>query len=404
LECGLKSKLSFILFLIFSLCFTGCSVSSSNKKRSRGSLKEAAEKASDKHEGDRTVQTTYEKSAADDDGSSFIFNLLKALFSEEESPKSTEQNKPTKSNNINYTDQNIKKHSVENALERINKIEQKNKIDEKFNSFNNVDSTRHYSLLRKKESSFPTFNNYSTPNLPPFRLESNKPFKVEESDYKDIEIKIAKTDIADTNQVVVNKDEDIFDYVPKTREYLFWRINFVSGILHSSDFYGNYQLGLGLTGFMSENWTFGIDFDHGYSNVQETSELSHSLKNGISLTDLSFSFNKHLSGSHTFMSPYYGFGAGFSLMTWRYKNALIAIEENGETDTIHSDGLFGLDLFISGGTKTFQRFPFNLSLETNAGIKLWFAQTYQDFENDLFDPTPYLNFIIRMEFQSKWWN
>jgi hypothetical protein len=218
-----------------------------------------------------------------------------------------------------------------------------------------------------------------------------------------------KEDAEETKQIVkpVKYSKKTANVIPDSlrksygaRDYMYWRINATSGSLHSNDFYGYHQLGLGLTGFISKDIKFSMDINYGYSNVQETSELSQSLKDGISIFNLNFMFHRHFTKHYTFMSPYIGGGIGLTSMKWKYQNPLI-IQDIDDVIEIDSDKLWGADLFISTGITVFQTSPFNLSFEAVSGVKVWGDQTVEDFTNDLFDPMPYINLMIHLEFKTK---
>jgi hypothetical protein len=183
------------------------------------------------------------------------------------------------------------------------------------------------------------------------------------------------------------------------RDYVFFNINAKSGSLHSDSFYGYNQLGLGLFGFISDKRSIQIDFNIGHSNIQETSELSKSLKTGVDFIDIYLSTKRFYSKDHTFLSPFFCVGFGWSWMFWKYKNPIEVIE-NSNPELIKSDFLSGLDVFAGFGAKLFQAYPFNLSFQLTPGVKIWNDETHKDFENDYFDPITYLIISLQLEFKT----
>lgn len=172
-----------------------------------------------------------------------------------------------------------------------------------------------------------------------------------------------------------------------------------TGLLSSSDFYGLTSGGLNLVlpieGFLSELYLSGS-----YSPIQETSKLSRSLDEGVSLLEIGVQVRFPTTPEFTFIGHYFFFGFGGSMMLWSYKNPFLAptYDANGNRtgdETIFSDGLNGINLFVGTGIDLTQTLPFHFIAEITPGIILWNNSTHEGFDNNIFSPFVYFQFRLK---------
>jgi len=232
-------------------------------------------------------------------------------------------------------------------------------------------------------------NNFQKDIQPIFDTEVN--LDVDSYVHKRDSLKVAKI-----KNDEISQEEDIKEDM---RDYTFFKLNVNSGPLHTKEFYGYQQFGIGFSEFITDNQSLQLDFSVGHSNIQETAELSKSLTNGVTFFDLDFTFKRLSSNNLTFAAPFCSAGFGFSVMLWKYKNPIELIENN-DSELITGDSVGGYNIFVGAGLKIFQPNPFNLSVQVNPGVKIWSNKTTRGFENDYFDLMPYLKLTLELEFKT----
>ncbi len=179
-----------------------------------------------------------------------------------------------------------------------------------------------------------------------------------------------------------------------------------SGFLSSNEFYGMSTFGISLLtpvedGIMAE---FGAEI--AIAPLQRTSTLSHSIDDGVLLLEASVQFRLPMSPEHTFIGQYLFAGAGANVMLWTYKNPIQApvYSPMGTLtgyETITSDQLGGVDLFTGIGLDLTQTLPFHLTAEFRPGVVLWTGTTTEGFDNDLFANFAYVQFRIKVTFDTE---
>jgi hypothetical protein len=288
----MNNLIKLLLVVLFVLLVTGCATTSGG--RSRGSLSNAMDKASDENEGDRTVQTTYNDD--DDDSSSWLFDLL-------------------------------------------------------FGSNGEVDD---------EEDAVPPQPASRTYNHNAAEASTAKPAEPAE---------------------------------------FFLQMSMGSGPMYNQDLYGHMHFNIGFGSVYSANREVVFTGQFSHSNVQQTSQLSHSLSGGLDFFGFDFTLRNYTTKEYTFIGHYLMYGGGVSWIHWNYKNPIYAT--NGlTTEKITSDYLGGINAFVGTGFQLFQTAPVRCNLEVVPGIYFWGLQTAEDFDNDIFDPMPYLNLRLSFNFGS----
>ncbi len=178
-----------------------------------------------------------------------------------------------------------------------------------------------------------------------------------------------------------------------------------TGLLGGEDFYGFNHLNLSFGGDISEEGRAEFSLGLGWAPVQKTSYLNQSIKDGILIANLSLQYKGFLTPPYTFMGSYFLIGGGYSHLFWKYENSIQADEYDDYgniigTDTISNDSLGGLDLFCGLGFNIVQTKNFQLGGELVPGIIVWYWETVQGFDNDVFDPFGYVKFRLVLNFNT----
>lgn len=138
--------------------------------------------------------------------------------------------------------------------------------------------------------------------------------------------------------------------------------------------------------------------------TDEKSKLFGSIDD-IADIQLGFHGRRYSTPDFTFMGLYLKYGIDLNFMVWSYNNPVYSDvkDERGriiETDTIHTDGVFGLSGDVGAGWSLLQTKHLKLSFELLAGGTLFWFQTFQAFKNDLFMPDGYLKAGVELLFSS----
>lgn len=189
---------------------------------------------------------------------------------------------------------------------------------------------------------------------------------------------------------------DEFEATPPSR-HLWVGLNVAGGAVSSTDLYGLQSGSLSIGGYIDR--TKWLDFRLAYSHapIQQTSELSQSLKGGVDILSLGADLKQFFTHPYTFIGAYFFGGASLQVMLWNYRNPIQVPTYRGY-ETISSDGQTGFDVHVGAGLVVGQSEPVHLTIELIPGLHVWAFRTFQGFENDIFGPLPYL--IMRISLNS----
>jgi hypothetical protein len=173
---------------------------------------------------------------------------------------------------------------------------------------------------------------------------------------------------------------------------------FSTGLTKNNDFYGFQDFSLGLSGeiFRRNYWSLFLEAE--YSPVQETSQLNASIENGVTILKVGFQWDIHTTGDYSFLGNYFLWGFDIDFMSWKYKNPIIAWDDYGNEETISEDWLQGLEIFTGIGFTIMNPYKIQLGAEVVPGIILWGWNTYEGFENDVFDPFLFIKLRLVLNF------
>ncbi|HUU44271.1 MAG TPA: hypothetical protein VM118_00950 [Acidobacteriota bacterium] len=164
---------------------------------------------------------------------------------------------------------------------------------------------------------------------------------------------------------------------------------FGAGPLRGDDFYGFRHGMFTVGGFISERVKLEARAAGVNVPIQKTSYLSKSLEDGVALLQLGAAVKFFTTPQHTFMGQYFVAGLNWTYMGWDYKNPISVGDE-----TIETDWLKGLDLYVGLGWNLIQADPFRLGLEATPGLIFWTGTTSEGFDNDVFDTFYYVRFGV----------
>lgn len=178
-----------------------------------------------------------------------------------------------------------------------------------------------------------------------------------------------------------------------------------SGTVKSDDFFGLFQFGLNYDYYFDNQNAMSIGMEFSHSNIQNTSKLNYSIRDGILLIDFLGEYKHFTTPKYTFIGHYFIMGAGISILSWDYKHTIQVPEEDEYTGkitykSVTSDNIAGFDLHIGMGLNIIQFDHLRLGSELIAGTKGWFGKTTEGFNNDTFDPITYakINFKLYIGF------
>ena len=142
-----------------------------------------------------------------------------------------------------------------------------------------------------------------------------------------------------------------------------------------------------------------------WAPVQATSELSQSIRGGVTMWILGVQGNLFATCDHTFMGLYGFAGGGLNYMHWSYQNDLIVhtYDDDGNItgmEIIDGDGLAGLETYLGLGWNVAQFKSLEIGASISPGAIWWIGETSEGFTNDVFDPFIYLKAGLHIKF--KW--
>ena len=133
-----------------------------------------------------------------------------------------------------------------------------------------------------------------------------------------------------------------------------------------------------------------FDIGMGPVNLLSSNKLTSGFKKDMFKLDLNIGMSKPFTSNHTFFGGHFLFGGGLSILSYRFKNSLKVEDFEGDTEKITSDFITGVNIYTGLGGLIFNPEKAKLSLDILAGVILWSDTTFQDFDNDVFDPSAYL--------------
>ncbi len=174
-------------------------------------------------------------------------------------------------------------------------------------------------------------------------------------------------------------------------ESIFIKPYYSNGImtLNSQTDYMKFGLDFGMN--MEKN-SVAFDIGMGPVNLLSSNKLTDGFKKDMFKIDLNIGMRKPFTSDHTFLGGHFLFGGGLSILSYRFKNSLKVEDYEGDLETINSDFLTGINIYTGLGGLIFNPEKTKISLDIQAGVILWNETTFQDFENDVFDPSAYLLF------------
>jgi hypothetical protein len=135
--------------------------------------------------------------------------------------------------------------------------------------------------------------------------------------------------------------------------------------------------------------------------ANEKSDLFGSI-DGIVQAFVGYKYRIYTTPDFTFMGLFFSCGADIDAISWDYKNPITSdVYDNMDrflyTDTIKSDGLFGVGFNTGGGVSLVQTRFFRLSAETSIGTTLYMLfDTWEGFKNDMFWGDLYIKAVVEI--------
>ncbi|MBN1971958.1 MAG: hypothetical protein JXR48_01860 [Candidatus Delongbacteria bacterium] len=190
---------------------------------------------------------------------------------------------------------------------------------------------------------------------------------------------------------------------------------FGSGFLSNSSFSGLSAFSIQKISFFSERQASSFEGGFNYSpqhNVEseelssDENEIQAGLNGGVFMLHFGMSGRFYTTPQKTFIGNYISIGLNLQLMFWEYANTLY-IEEYNENDeyvgtkSVKHDSLLGFDFHCSTGINLMQFDSFQTGLEINPGVIVWWPETFQGFNNDVFEAFMYVKFNLLLNFGHK---
>jgi len=150
------------------------------------------------------------------------------------------------------------------------------------------------------------------------------------------------------------------------------------GVIRGDDIYQLNQFDLSVGGYLDEHQLLEGFVGLGYPLIDETADLNSSIDD-IWLITFGARYKYFTTPRHTFLGHYFTAGVAYAQLHWSYANAIQLDDE-----TIRSDDLEGLELFVGMGVHLAQTERFQLGLEILPSMTHWLAQTDEGFDNDVF--------------------
>ena len=182
---------------------------------------------------------------------------------------------------------------------------------------------------------------------------------------------------------------------------LFLRLG--SGVVSSKDLYGLNGFNINLRNRISKRSFMQFYVGYSFAPIHVTSKLSNSLDSGVKIFELGAEGVLFTTPPYTFFGHYVLLGFEYDIMYWKYKNPFYAdvYDDYGHVigeDLIKSDILSGIDFHLGSGINLIQTLDFQLGAEIIPGVKVWWFESYEGFNNDIFKPFFYIKVRFTVNF------
>lgn len=179
-------------------------------------------------------------------------------------------------------------------------------------------------------------------------------------------------------------------------EAIYIKPYYTSGVINLRSGTDIMQFGLDIGGTYSENKSIGCDLGIGQLSLLSGHKLSKGFKKDMLLMNASLKYSKAYTPEYTFLGAHYTIGIGPSLLYYKFRNSIY--DDDG--DKISSDFVTGVNIFFGLGGLVFNPENIKITADFVGGIHLWNDTTFQDFENDVFKPSPYILFKLGLQFEN----
>lgn len=170
-----------------------------------------------------------------------------------------------------------------------------------------------------------------------------------------------------------------------------------------SRMYSNVNGGQALVAFYpAERQRHSIGLGLGAVRMQQGEPIERMASNAL-VFYLDFQYRRYINPDHTFMGMFILGGLGFRVLSWEYRNPVTSdvYDEYGnylKTDEVGSDRVTGISGDLGFGIALVRTRHYRLSVEPCIGGVLNWFETGEGFENDVFKPEWY----VRLSLESAW--
>ena len=145
-----------------------------------------------------------------------------------------------------------------------------------------------------------------------------------------------------------------------------------------------------------------INLSYAYAPVSETHRYAHSIQNSVKLAGAGIEIYYYFTPPYTLMGYHVYAGISREYMYWKYRNAVIIEDTNGDElfyqDEIKWDLLGGFNLYTGTGLNLLQTSDIDLGVFITPGIIVWDPTTLNKFDNDVFKPFLYIKLGLMIGF------
>ena len=127
---------------------------------------------------------------------------------------------------------------------------------------------------------------------------------------------------------------------------------------------------------------------------------------GIGQAFFGYKYRMYTTPDFTLMGLFFSFGGDINAINWDYKNPITSDVYDSHdqflhTDTIRTDGLWGVGFNTGFGVSLIQTKYVRLSAETSAGTTLYLFDTWEGFHNDMFWGDLFIKAVFEVTFRIK---
>lgn len=178
-------------------------------------------------------------------------------------------------------------------------------------------------------------------------------------------------------------------------------LSYAPGFIGDRRLQNSHRFSIGLVGQTQEAFQYVLYGQFQKMSVRPGSSLYQSIESSPFSLGLGIDL-RFLSHQNTGLQPYFALGFQMDALFWNYRNSIYAdsYDEYGNytgVEKISSDGVMGFDLHTGLGLNLNNRDHAAIGLEITPGMKFWWIESFEGFENDVFNPTYYLNFNIKFD-------